>query len=111
MSLSAQIVWDGDTDTDFANGANWVGDAAPTNDTATDTAAFNGAAANQPDLSTGDRGVLGIAFQSSGWTLSGSNVLSVGAGGITSTGNNAITAQIAQSGAATYSSATGGQLN
>ena len=110
-SLSAQIVWDGDTDTDFANGSNWVGDIAPADDTVTDIAQFNGAAANQPDLSTGDRGVNGVDFQTGGWTLSGTNILSIGSGGITSTGNNTISAQIAQTGGATYSSAAGGQLN
>ncbi|MGJ8697782.1 MAG: beta strand repeat-containing protein [Verrucomicrobiaceae bacterium] len=110
-SLSAQIVWDGDTDTDFANGNNWVGNTAPTNDTTTDIAQFNGATTFQPDLSSGARGVNGLDFQTGGWTLSGSNILSIGGSGIFSSGTNTISAEIAQSGNATYSSATGGQLN
>ncbi|MDB0068408.1 hypothetical protein N9E90_03315, partial [Akkermansiaceae bacterium] len=108
FSLSAQIVWDGDTSTDFADGLNWAGDVAPT---AAGVAAFNAAATNQPALSA-DSGVLGVDFQTGGWTLSGGpNVLTVGASGVTSTGNNAITAPITQSGAATYSSAAGGLLD
>ena len=107
FSLSAQIVWDGDTSTGFSDGLNWTGDIAPT---AADVAAYNAVATNQPALSAAS-GVLGVDFQTGGWTLSGASTLTVGASGVTSTGNNAITAPIAQSGAATYSSAAGGLLD
>src|SRR5690606_34827054 len=46
----AQVVWDGDTDSDWATGDNWDGGTAPTN---VDQAVINnGALANQPVLST-----------------------------------------------------------
>ncbi len=105
-SLSAQIVWDGDTSTDFSDGLNWTGDTAPT---AAEVAAFNAAASNQPALSA-NSAVLGVDFQTGGWTLGGASTLTVGASGVTSTGNNAITAPISAA-ASTFSSAAGGQLD
>ena len=108
-SVQAQtpITW-GNTATDFATGTNWVLGSAPTDDTITNIATFSGSPVFQPVLAL-DRSVNGLAFQSGGWTLSGAK-FTVGNGGVTSTGNNAITAELAQSGNANYSSASGGKL-
>ena len=69
---AADVVWDGDTDTDWTNGANWVGGVAPVNDRWTDTAVFNDPAAvtYQPSLA-GTRQIYGINFTQGGWTIGG----------------------------------------
>ena len=55
-ATNTPVVWDGDTDTVWNNGFNWVGDAAPPAD---DHAKFTGTFANQPTL-TGAESVGGI---------------------------------------------------
>ncbi|SOC10639.1 hypothetical protein SAMN05877809_105154, partial [Rhodobacter sp. JA431] len=50
MSLSAQVIWDGSSDTNWDDGTNWVGDAAPGGG---DTAEFSdNTAVNQPTLNS-----------------------------------------------------------
>lgn len=46
--LQAQVVWDGDTDTDFNLNANWVGNVRPN---AAQDALINGTGTNEPTLS------------------------------------------------------------
>ncbi len=88
---AAPITWSGTTDTDFATDTNWLGDTAPTNDLFTDTATFSApVTANLPDLSTGDYSVLGLDFQTGGYTLGGSSSLSLGPGGIEVGGDSII---------------------
>ncbi|WP_411847504.1 hypothetical protein AAFN60_09480 [Roseibacillus persicicus] len=112
-SLSAaSISWDGDTSTDFASDANWVGNLAPSDDLLTDTAVFSGpVTANQPELSLGDRSVFGLDFQSGGWTLGGSSTLFLG-GDITSAGDNeiAVRLNVANAELKTISAAAGTSL-
>ncbi|MGJ8653872.1 MAG: beta strand repeat-containing protein [Opitutaceae bacterium] len=85
MVLSAQIVWDGDTDNTFEDGTNWVGDVAPADDLVSNIAQFTAATV---DLST-TRQVNGLDF-AVGSTLSGTGSIEVGAGGITVSGNSNI---------------------
>ena len=105
-AMALPIIWDGDTSTDFADGLNWTGNAAPTNDVNTDIATFDAATTNQPDLSTGDRSVNGLDFKTAGWTLSGTSSLTLGSGGIARAGNNLITAKLVPSVASTFSTLT-----
>ncbi len=98
LSLRADQIWDGESDTTFANNSNWVGDVAPANNLTGDMGIFSGApTANQPNL-TGTRSILGLDFQSAGWTLAASSgTLTVGVGGIDSAGagSNLVSAPIA----------------
>lgn len=76
-SLSAQIVWDGSTSTDFEDGTNWVGDTAPANDTTTDIAQLTGGTV---DI-TADRSVASLDLATAGTTLSGTGTtLTLGGG-------------------------------
>ncbi|MGJ8653121.1 MAG: beta strand repeat-containing protein [Opitutaceae bacterium] len=85
LGLSAQIVWDGDTDNVYETGTNWVGDVAPADDLTTDVAQFTADAVN---LGT-TRQVSGLDF-AVGNTLSGIGSIEVGAGGIAVSGNSTI---------------------
>ncbi|MEJ6728813.1 MAG: hypothetical protein QNK83_06580 [Akkermansiaceae bacterium] len=77
FSLSAQIVWDGSTSTDFEDGTNWVGDTAPANDTTTDIAQLTGGTV---DI-TADRSVASLDLATAGTTLSGTGTtLTLGGG-------------------------------
>jgi fibronectin-binding autotransporter adhesin len=94
---AATISWDGDTSTDWATGANWTGDVAPTNDLLTDIALFNLATyTNQPNAGT--TSVAGIqigdgATSTGTLTVSGTS-LTLGSSGIS---------MLANAGAATIS--------
>lgn len=84
---AATVTWDGDTSSDFEAGANWVGNSAPANNITADTATFGTiGTSTQPALST-SRSVLGTNFTGVGWTLSGPHTLTLGSGGIDSTGS------------------------
>jgi len=114
---AAPIVWNGATSTSFTVDTNWASGAAPANDLLTDIATFSGTPpANQPVLNA-NRSVNGLNFTSGGWTLGGGSTLSVGLGGILSTGDNTINAtlDINNTGAHTISSTEGtltlGRLN
>ena len=94
-SALADKTWTGAANTDFEDGGNWGG-TAPTNDTTTDIAIFNGAApANQPVLTT-NRSVRGIQFSGGGanWNLftnaapGAPFTLTVGTYGVRNTGGN-----------------------
>lgn len=82
---AADITWDGDTDTNFTTGTNWVGDVAPTNDLVTDTAILTGTSI---DLSS-DYSLLGLTL-SGGTQLFSTGILTLGAGGIQVNGNSDI---------------------
>jgi autotransporter-associated beta strand protein len=105
------VVWTGATNTDFATGANWVSGNPPANDLTTDIATFSGVATVQPSLGT-NRQVNGVNFVTGGWTLGGTGTLTVGTGGITSTGDNTILANLSidNGGAKVISSSTGSTL-
>jgi autotransporter-associated beta strand protein len=116
---AATITWDGDTSTDFANGANWIGNAAPANNTTTDIGLFGPTVtANQPTL-TASRSITGLVFQSAtgGWTLGGTGFpLSIGASGIDDTANTGGTTTISTgtvtlAATQTWSSGVGGNLS
>jgi autotransporter-associated beta strand protein len=87
LSLRAAIAtWTGGpsgTATDFAKSANWT----PGAPTAADTAQFSLPTAGQPVLDT-RASVAGLDFVSpdGGWTLSGSGTLTLGAAGLSSSG-------------------------
>ena len=84
----ADVTWDGDTDTNFENGANWVGGSAPTNDTSTDVAVFTGTVTNQPQFTTG-RSVAGVNFGTGTWdafNTGGPFVVNIGTAGLVGTG-------------------------
>jgi fibronectin-binding autotransporter adhesin len=84
----AQQTWDGDTNTDFEDGANWVSGTAPTT---SNTATFGSSLTPfQPTL-TASRTIGGLIFNKSdgGWTLSGTGrTLTVGASGIVDNGTS-----------------------
>lgn len=79
--------WDGDTDTTFSNGSNWVGGTAPLNDLTSEIGLFSGGVTLfQPKLNA-NRSINGLNFTSSGWVFSASaGTLTVGNGGIDSAG-------------------------
>lgn len=70
ISRANHITWTGAVSSDFENPDNWAGGVAPTNDTTSDYAVFDGAAAHQPALTT-SRQIGGLIFKTSGWTLGG----------------------------------------
>ena len=83
-SRGAIIVW-ADTGTVFSTGTNWVGSAAPANDSTTDIASFGTVATNQPALDS-NYSLNGITFTAAGTvTLSGAFTLTLGSGGINNT--------------------------
>ena len=112
------VSWTGNVSTDFENNGNWGSGAAPVNDLATETATFAGSLTpNLPALTT-SRSIGGLAFPTTtgGWTLSGpaSDVLSLGANGISSvgqtSGTNIISATLNVATNQTWKAGTGGTL-
>jgi len=84
----ADQTWDGDTDTDFENGANWVSGSAPADDTTTDLAVFSGTTTYLPLLTT-DRSVNGLSFNSGTRSVFDSgttHTLTLGSYGVQATG-------------------------
>lgn len=89
--------WDGDTDTDFANGNNWTGGTVPANNTTGDKAVFGSSLTTYAPSLTANRSINGLIFQKTdgGWTLGGSGrLLTLGAGGIDDTANTGGTTTI-----------------
>lgn len=86
-SLSAfaqtKITWDGDTDTNYITGTNWVDDVAPADDLSTNIAEFTGGTV---DL-TADRSVAGLDY-TTGTTFQGAANLTLGTSGIEVNGNS-----------------------
>ncbi|MEP4078372.1 beta strand repeat-containing protein [Haloferula sp.] len=78
-SLSAQIAWDGTGDgINYTDGSNWVGDAAPANDTTTDIAQLTGGSVTLD----ADRSALGLDLDAAS-TLTGTETrLTLGASGL-----------------------------
>ncbi len=96
-SVAAERTWSGSGGTDWNAGGNWTAGVAPIHTTGStgDIAVFTGTpTANQPNINTATRSVLGIAFRtaSGGWTIGGTGsgtpgetidaTLSIGASGI-----------------------------
>ncbi len=113
-TLATTFTWSGGTSTNFETGSNWVGGNAPSSNPNKDIALFTGSVTTfQPSL-TGDRGLNGLSFASSGWTLGGSSfTLTLDTTGITTTnasGTNTITTNILLNGSQTWSIASGGTL-
>lgn len=114
---AVNITWDGDTDTNFNNGNNWVGGTAPANNVTTDIGIFPAALTTyQPSL-TASRSISGLVFQatSGGWVLGCSSyTLTVGSGGIdasaNTSGTNTINANISIGVAQTWAVGAGGNL-
>lgn len=82
------VTWSGAAGGDFANGANWS--ALPADDLLSDIGKFTGSPTpNQPALG-GNRSIYGLLFETpgGGWTLAGNGTLTVGAGGISTAGQN-----------------------
>ncbi len=71
--VAANRTWDGEAgDGEFTTALNWSGNTVPANNDYGDTAVFNATVtAGTVNLSAG-RSILGINFQSAGWTLTGS---------------------------------------
>jgi len=113
---AASIVWDGDTNTTFSDGNNWVGGVAPANSATTDTAVFGASITTNQPIMTANRSVAGLVFQKSngGWTLGGSSQMGIGATGINDTANTSgtttISANLTASVNTVMSSGTGGNL-
>ena len=112
---AADRTW-GNTGTDFATGANWVGGTAPANDTTSDRGLFTAATAtNNPEF-TANRSINGLQFDpgTAAWTFTGSGgtrTLSLGSGGIinssTSTQTFSSTVQLAVNGSTTFDADSG----
>jgi autotransporter-associated beta strand protein len=83
----------GNTGTNFATGANWVGGTAPANNITADVGLFtNGTVTNNP-VFTADRSINGLRFNTgtAAWTFTGSGgtqTLTLGSGGITNSSTN-----------------------
>lgn len=127
VGRAAPITWDGDgPDPAFSTGDNWVGGVPPQNSATVDTAVFTGTPTPVQPVLTTSQSVLGIDFQSAGWTLQlpplpavppGSppppppppTTLTLGAGGISSAGagTNTISTNVTQSVAATWTMGAG----
>jgi fibronectin-binding autotransporter adhesin len=94
---AADRTW-GNTGTDFATGANWVGGTAPANDTTSDRGLFTAAtAANNPEF-TADRSINSLQFDSgtAAWTFTGSGgprTLTLGGGGFLGIRNDSTNTQ------------------
>ena len=68
------VVWDGsEGDGDFTNALNWVGDVAPRNTDYQDTAIFNATATPSTVNLPSARSIVGLDFQTAGWTLTGAS--------------------------------------
>lgn len=96
LGHAANVVWTGNTSTDFEAAANWT--AIPANDLVSDSAEFATLSGNQPRL-TVSRSLNALVFSTpaGGWTLSAADTnltLSLGANGITSTNQTAGTVVI-----------------
>ena len=89
----AQVVWDGDTDTDWLTGSNWAGDNLP--GVPEDVVINDGGLANQPVLAAGDTDrvrsvavsdgsltVDGTLRADNGTTVSGTGSVTVGGTGL-----------------------------
>jgi autotransporter-associated beta strand protein len=117
VSATTLYHWTGLGGTDFADGANWDLDSAPTNDLTSDIGVFNAnpVTANQPTLLL-DRSINGLQFTtpSGGWTLGGAFILSLGSGGINTngqtSGTNTISANLRFAAASSWLVGTGGTL-
>lgn len=112
LAVASQVTWTGGVSSDFEAPGNWT--ALPVNDLTSDTAAFAGVpTANQPALSM-NRSLGGIVFStpSGGWTLSGSNVLTLGASGISAaaqtSGVTTISANVGVAATQTWQVGSGG---
>ena len=117
FTTGSGVMWDGDTSSDWADSANWTGDAAPADDTATDIAAFSlagpysdAATPRNPTLSIG-RSVkaLNIGAANGAMTLSGST-LTVGGGNITVASAAATTISTTLAGTTTLNKSGAGTL-
>ncbi|MEI8288068.1 MAG: PKD domain-containing protein [Verrucomicrobiota bacterium] len=116
------VLWSGAAGTNFETGGlggNWSDNPAPVNDLIFSTAVFgNPPTANLPSLTT-NRSVKGLSFSATagGWKLASGSAncfLSVGAGGITTSGQtsgtNLISASLAVATNQTWQAGTGGNL-
>ncbi|MCG3179934.1 MAG: hypothetical protein BIFFINMI_02284 [Phycisphaerae bacterium] len=77
-AMAATITWDGDTDTDWLNDANWVGGAKPGT---TSTAAFDSTVTPYQPTLNGAASIDILSFtqrtDSTGWTLGGTGTLTL----------------------------------
>lgn len=70
---AASITWNNGTgDGSFATGANWNGGVAPASNDWQDTAAFGASATPRTVIVPAARSILGLRFETAGWTVSGS---------------------------------------
>ena len=97
MAAAANINWVGGASpdaTDFNNGLNWSGNAAPADlaTSAGDVAVLpSTVTTNQPSLTTA-RGVKGLQIDASGWTLGGTGLaLTVRGNSVSAGGNGVVT--------------------
>ena len=74
--LCATRVWDGETDTLYTNGVNWVGDTVPVNSDYTDNILFmENAPGNKEPYLSANRSVNTVTFSNSvGWVFSGAQL-------------------------------------
>jgi fibronectin-binding autotransporter adhesin len=104
--------WTGSAGTTWGTGANWAAGSAPG---AGHTAIFRAAGLGiQPNL-TGNEDAEGLAFETTGYTISGAgSTLTIGSGGINSTspatGGNSITANVKLGASQVWTTATGNTL-
>ncbi len=103
-----EFVWVGTT-TAWATGSNWQ--TAGTVPDVTARAVFDTAAANEPAVD-GTASVLGVDFRTGGWQINGAgSVLTIGAGGLTSTctagGTNTINPNVTLGGSQTWTANDG----
>ena len=114
-AMAGTIIWNGSSSTNFATGANWNGNTAPSDNITTDLAVFPGVVtANQPSL-VANRSVSGLVFQATtgGWILGGSGrTLAIGAAGIddsaNTSGTDTINAAVTFDWSQTWNVGTGG---
>lgn len=91
---AATRTWDGDTDTTFLNGSNWVGDVAPANSTGADIAQFDTSLTTFLPTLTANRSINGLQFQKTdgGWTLGGTGTtLTLGSSGVVDAAASGVT--------------------
>lgn len=116
-TLSAQSISWGNTGTDYATGANWVGGVAPASSTTTGNATFGlapGSVVN-PNLGAArSAGLLTFAADASAYTIgsSGGFTLNIGANGISNLGTatQTLNLNITMSSAQSWTTASGGLL-
>lgn len=85
-SVAGTVSWEGGVSTAWASGTNWIGGAAPADDTTTDLAAFTFAASPAHAPNAGIRSIAGIAIGDGttsvpGFTISGTS-LTIGGSGV-----------------------------